>query len=91
MRQDKHQNVSSWRGRLAAGGALPRHVRHGGASSSTEPQPQATYVTDSARQQSRYKSTKHSIKEDRRLRDRPAKFITPGQAGGDGNTNLTDL
>jgi hypothetical protein len=42
-----------------------------------------------------YKSTKHSIKEDKRLRDRPvlvpAKFITPGQAGGDGNTNLTEL
>jgi len=33
---------------------------------------------------SMYKSTKHSIKEDKRLRDRPAKFITPGQAGGDG-------
>jgi len=40
---------------------------------------------------SMYKSTKHSIKEDRRLRDRPAKFITPGQAGGDGNTNQTEV
>jgi hypothetical protein len=34
---------------------------------------------------SMYKSTKHSIKEDRRLRDRPAKFITPGQASVSGN------
>ena len=35
------------------------------------------------------KSTKHSIKEDRRLRSRPAKFISPGQARGDGKTKLT--
>jgi hypothetical protein len=36
---------------------------------------------------SMYKSTKHSIKEDRRLRDRPANFISPVQAIGDGTTN----
>jgi len=31
------------------------------------------------------------IKEDRRLRDRPAKFISPGQARGDGKTKQTEL
>ena len=40
---------------------------------------------------SMFESNKHSNKEDRRLRDRTAKFITPGQAEGDGNTNLTEL
>jgi len=38
-----------------------------------------------------YKSTKHSIKEDRRLRGRPAKLISPGQARGDGRTKLIEF
>ena len=38
-----------------------------------------------------YKSTKHSIKEDKRLRDRTAKFESPGQARGDSKTKLTQL
>ena len=41
--------------------------------------------------ESMYKSTKHSIKEDKRLRDRPAKFISPVQAWGDSTTKLTEL
>ena len=40
---------------------------------------------------SMYKSTKHSIKEDGRLRDRLAKSISPGQARGNGITKLTKL
>ena len=40
---------------------------------------------------SMYKSTKHSIKENRRLRDRQAKFISPVQARGDGKTKVSEL
>jgi len=40
---------------------------------------------------SMYQSTKHSIKEDRRLRDSPAKFISPRQARGGGKIKLTEL
>ena len=37
------------------------------------------------------KEIRHRIKEDRRLRDRPAKFISPVQAREDGKTKPTEL